>query len=78
MKDFSPHVILRHPSTSDEEVEHLINLTSSRRGGPVILLIEPPFSPTPRGEHSLPARWPVSERPEKPTARESSKPKAEK
>ena len=60
MKDkFYPHVILVHPSVSDEEVWDLINRTSSRRGGPVILLIEPHFKPL-KGSRSLPGRWPVS------------------
>ena len=64
MKDFSPHAILRSDLTSDEEVEWLIEAALIRRGGegPVILIIDPPFSPTRKGERSLPERSRVSER----------------
>ena len=62
MKDFSPHVVSRDPSISDEEVERLLNSISSRLGGPVVLFLDPAPSPTQRDEKSLPARWPVSER----------------
>ena len=58
---FHPHAVLRHPSISDEEVWDLINLASSKRGGPVVLIIEPAFEPE-RGARSLPASWPVLER----------------
>ena len=70
MKDFSPHAILRHPSTPDETVERLIkdSLISSKGEGPVVLLIEPPFPPTRRGERSLPASWPVSAKRAGPTS----------
>ena len=81
MKDrdkFYPHAILRHPATSDEAVWNLINRTSSRDGRPVILLIEPPLPLTRKGGRLSHASWPVSEKPEKPTARESSKPKTQK
>ena len=61
MKDFSPHAVLKHPSISDEEVERLLNSISSRRGGPVVLLLDPPLSPTPRDGKSSQKPWPVSE-----------------
>ena len=65
MKDFSPHAILRSPLTSDDTVEGLIqdSLTSSSDEGPVVLLIDPLPSPTPRDEPSSQGRWPVFERP---------------
>ncbi len=59
MKDFSPHAILRDPSIPDEEVEELISLTSSEAEGPVVLLIDPPLSPTPRGGRSSQKPWPA-------------------
>ncbi len=71
MKDFSPHAILRHPSTPDETVERLIrdSLISSKGEGPVVLLIEPPLPWTRKAGPSLPKRWPVFERREAPTSR---------
>ena len=57
MKDFSPHAILRDPSISDEEVERLIK-QYSKDGAPVILILDPDISPTPRDERSSPAPWP--------------------
>ncbi len=78
MKDkFYPHAILVHPSVSDEAVWDLIRRTSSKDGGPVILLIEPACEPR-KGSHSSHAPWPVFERPDKPTGRGSRKPKARK
>ncbi len=61
MKTLTP-VILKDPSISDEEAEMIYNEISSRRGGPVVLFLDPDPSPTQRDEKSLPARWPVSER----------------
>ncbi len=59
MKDkFHPHSILVHPSVSDEEVWRLINSISSRRGGPVILIIEPACE-LERESRSSHAPWPA-------------------
>ena len=62
MKDFSPHAILRHPSTPDETEERLIkdSLISSKGEGPVVLLIEPPLPLTRKGGRLSHDSWPVS------------------
>ncbi len=63
MKNFEPHAILRSPLTSDETVEALINLISSNEEPLVLLLIDPPLSPTRKDEPSSHASWPVFEKP---------------
>ena len=63
MKNFEPHAILRSPLTSDETVEALINLISSKEEPLVLLLIDPPLSPIQRDEPSSHASWPVFEKP---------------
>ncbi len=61
MKDFSPHAILRHPSIPDEAVERLLkmllNSTSFKDKGSVVLILDPDLSPTPRDGRSSPAPW---------------------
>ena len=72
MKDkFYPHAILRHPSTSDEEVWRLIksSLISLKRGGRVILLIEPALPWTRREGRLSHASWPVLGKRVAPTSR---------
>ena len=59
MKDFSPHAILRDPSIPDETVEALINSTYLKDGVPVVLLLDPSFSPTPRDGRSSQKPWPA-------------------
>ncbi len=78
MTDFWPHVVSKDPMISDEEVWELINWISSWRAGPLVLFLDPGLSLTPRDEISSQKPWPVSERLEKPTGRESSKPKTQK
>ncbi len=58
MTDFSPHAILRHPLTSDEDVWNLIrfSLASSENAGPVVLLIEPHLPPR-KGQASSLGPW---------------------
>ena len=65
MKTFEPHAILRSPLTSDETVEALIetSLICSKGGRVVRLLIDPPFSLTPRNKPSSRGSWPVLEKP---------------
>ncbi len=61
MRDFSPHAILRYPSTPDETVERLIkdSLMSSKGEGQVVLLIEPPLPLTRKGGRLSHASWPA-------------------
>ena len=54
--------ILKDPSISDEEAEMMYNEISSRRGGPVVVLLDPSPSLTPRDGESSQKPWPVSER----------------
>ena len=65
MKTFEPHAILRSPLTSDETVEALIetSLICSKGGRVVMLLIDPPFSLTPRNEPSSQGLLPGLEKP---------------
>ncbi len=53
MRDFSPHAILCSPLSTDEDVWWLIRFSRNYSYGlPVILIIDPPDSPTRKGE-----RW---------------------
>ncbi len=54
-------VVQKHPMISDEEAEEILDWISSRRGGPVVLFLDPAPSLTPRDGTSSQKPWPVSE-----------------